>query len=35
MLSHKYRGPNEDYPKRPGEVRVTIKIVPEHVSGRV
>ena len=35
MLSHKYRGPAEDYPKRPGEVRVTVKIVPEHVSGRV
>ena len=35
MLSHKYRGPQEDYPKRPGEVRVTIKVVPEHVSGRV
>ena len=35
MLSHKYRGPAEDYPTRPGEVRVTVKIVPEHVSGRV
>jgi PPOX class probable F420-dependent enzyme len=33
MLSHKYRG--QDYPFRQGEVRVTVKIVPEHVTGRI
>ncbi len=34
-LSHKYRGEDADYPKRPGEVRIIIKIAPEHISGRV
>lgn len=27
-LSHKYRGPENDYPKNPGEVRVIYKIEP-------
>lgn len=32
-LARKYRGPDTKYPERPGEVRVIIKIAPEHVSG--
>ncbi len=30
QLSHKYD--KKDFPKRPGQVRVTYKILPEHVS---
>lgn len=30
-LNLKYHG-NKDYPKRPGEVRVTYKILPEHIN---
>jgi len=30
-LNQKYHG-NPNYPRRPGEVRVTYKIVPEHVT---
>jgi PPOX class probable F420-dependent enzyme len=32
-LQEKYHG-NRDYPRRPGEVRVTYKIVPEKVQAR-
>lgn len=35
MLARKYRGPEAEYPARPGEVRIIIKIAPEHISGRV
>lgn len=31
-LSFKYTG-NRNYPRRPGETRVILKILPEHVSG--
>jgi PPOX class probable F420-dependent enzyme len=30
-LSKKYRGPNATFPRRPNEVRVTVKILPERV----
>jgi len=33
-LARKYRGPDARYPERPGEVRIIVKIAPEHVSGR-
>jgi PPOX class probable F420-dependent enzyme len=32
-LSAKYTG-SADYPKRPGEVRVIVRVAPEHISGR-
>ena len=34
-LARKYQGPDTKYPERPGEVRITVKIAPEHVSGRI
>ncbi len=35
MLARKYRGPDAKYPFREGEVRVIVKIAPEHVEGRL
>jgi len=32
-LSEKYTG-SADYPKRPGETRLIVRIAPEHISGR-
>ena len=34
-LCRKYRGPDAQYPHREGEVRVIVRIEPEHVEGRV
>jgi PPOX class probable F420-dependent enzyme len=34
-MARKYRGPDAKYPHREGEVRVIIKVLPEHISGRV
>ena len=34
-LARKYRGDDFVYPERPGEVRIIIKIEPQHVSGRI
>jgi PPOX class probable F420-dependent enzyme len=34
-LCRKYRGPDAQYPHRPGEVRVIVRIEPEHIEGRV
>jgi PPOX class probable F420-dependent enzyme len=31
-LARKYRGPETNYPERPGEQRIIIKILPEYVS---
>jgi PPOX class probable F420-dependent enzyme len=33
-LARKYRGENAKYPDRPGEQRIIIKVLPEHISGR-
>jgi PPOX class probable F420-dependent enzyme len=34
-LARKYRGPETKYPERPGEVRVIIRIEPEHIDSRI
>lgn len=34
-LARKYNGPDAKYPTRDDEVRIIVKILPEHVSGRV
>ena len=34
-LARKYRGPDAKYPYREGEVRVIVKIEPEHIEGRL
>jgi PPOX class probable F420-dependent enzyme len=34
-LARKYMGRDAQYPERPGEVRIILKIEPEHVSGRI
>jgi PPOX class probable F420-dependent enzyme len=33
-LARKYMGRETQYPERPGEVRIILKIEPEHVTGR-
>lgn len=33
-LARKYRGADTKYPERSGEVRLMIKVLPEHISGR-
>jgi PPOX class probable F420-dependent enzyme len=33
-LARKYMGWDAQYPERPGEVRIILKIEPDHVSGR-
>jgi len=34
-MARKYRGPDAHYPHREGEVRVLVKIEPEHIEGRL
>lgn len=34
-LARKYRGPDAKYPHREGEVRVIVRIEPEHIEGRL
>jgi PPOX class probable F420-dependent enzyme len=34
-LARKYMGRDAQYPERPGEVRIILKIEPEHISGRI
>lgn len=34
-MARKYRGPDAKYPHREGEVRIIVKILPEHISGRL
>ena len=34
-LCRKYRGPDAQYPHRDGEVRVIVRIEPEHIEGRL
>jgi PPOX class probable F420-dependent enzyme len=34
-MARKYRGPDAQYPKREGEVRIIVKIDPEHIEGRL
>jgi PPOX class probable F420-dependent enzyme len=34
QLSKKYRGPDNEYPRRDGETRIIIRIEPESVTGR-
>jgi hypothetical protein len=34
-MARKYQGPDATYPSREGEVRVIVKIEPEHIEGRL